>query len=82
MAQSWNRTVDDGFVDMEQIIKRLEWLDNERRKDKSRITALESRITDLNTNHSLLQSEIKDLQEEFARFSSFQNRIDLLDHFS
>ena len=50
MAQSWNRTVDDGFVDMEQIIKRLEWLDNERRKDKSRITALESRITDLNTN--------------------------------
>ncbi|AOH42942.1 hypothetical protein BEQ56_05295 [Anaerolineaceae bacterium oral taxon 439] len=80
MAQSWNRTVDDGFVDMEQIIKRLEWLDNERRKDKSRITALESRITDLNTNHSLLQSEIKDLQEEFARFSSFQNRIDLLDH--
>ena len=80
MAQSWNRMVDDGFVDMEQIIKRLEWLDNERRKDKSRITALESRITDLNTNHSLLQSEIKDLQEEFARFSSFQNRIDLLDH--
>ena len=55
MAQSWNRTVDDGFVDMEQIIKRLEWLDNERRKDKSRITALENRITDLNTNQSLLQ---------------------------
>ena len=80
MAQSWNRTVDDGFVDMEQIIKRLEWLDNERRKDKSRITALESRITDLNTNHSLLQGEIKDLQEEVARFSSIQNRIDLLDH--
>lgn len=80
MAQSWNRTVDDGFVDMEQIMKRLEWLDNERRKDKSRITALESRITDLNTSNTLLQSELKDTHEEIAKFTNLYNRIDLVDH--
>ena len=80
MAQSWNRTVDDGFVDMEQIMKRLEWLDNERRKDKSRITALESRITDLNTNNTLLQTELKDTHEEIAKFTNLYNRIDLVDH--
>lgn len=80
MAQSWNRTVDDGFVDMEQIMKRLEWLDNERRKDKSRITALESRITDLNTSNTLLQTELKDTHEEIAKFTNLYNRIDLVDH--
>lgn len=80
MAQSWNRTVDDGFVDMEQIMKRLEWLDNERRKDKSRITALESRITDLNTSNTLLQTELKDTHEEIGKFTNLYNRIDLVDH--
>lgn len=31
-------------MEPEQIIKRLEWLDEERRKDKNTIAALEERV--------------------------------------
>lgn len=63
-------------MDLDQIVKRLEWLDDERRKDKSTISAMEERIISLEGNIPALSQQIKELSGEVARTSAMLARFD------
>ena len=77
MAKTWNGgPLNEGFVDLDQLVKRLEWLDNERRNDKNRILAIEERLTDVVSENVLLKNQIKDLEEEIQRYANVQAKIE------
>ena len=63
-------------MDSDQILKHLEWLDDERRKDKDIISKLEDRITSLEGNIAAAHQQIKDLSGEVARLSAVSGRMD------
>lgn len=66
-------------MDNEQIIKRLEWLDEERRKDKVTIASLQERLAGLEGALPGLNQQIKELSAETARLTAQMTRFDQLD---
>ena len=66
-------------MDFEQIVKRLQWLDEEHRKDKVAIIALEERITSFEGNIEIVKQQIKPLDKQIASLSSTTARIDQFD---
>lgn len=66
-------------MQQEQIIKRLEWLDEERRKDKNTIASLEERLVAVEGNVPALTQQLKDLSGEVSRLSTFLSRFDQID---
>lgn len=66
-------------MDIEQIIKRLEWLDEERRKDKITIAALQERIASLEGNLPGINQQVKEISAESTRTTATLGRFDQLD---
>ncbi len=66
-------------MELEQIIKRIEWLDEERRKDKNMIAVLEERINQLETNNTKQLQKINDISSDLARATALENNIHELD---
>jgi chromosome segregation ATPase len=66
-------------MDLDQVIKRLEWLDDEHRKDKTLIATLEARINSLEGGIPTLAQQIKELSGEITRISSSLGRLDQFD---
>ncbi len=66
-------------MDLEQIIKKLEWLDDERRKDKTVIATLEERVAALENMAATQLQHIKELSGETARLSALIARFDQLE---
>lgn len=66
-------------MELEQILKRLEWLDDERRKDKTTIATLEERIKSLEISLNTLAQENKELTSQITRMSSMSARFDQYD---
>lgn len=66
-------------MESEQIIKQLDWLDEERRKDKTRLGSIEERLIALEGNISPLVHQIKELSSELSRFDTLLRRIDVFD---
>lgn len=79
MAQTWQPNAGDDYYDIPQILKRLEWLDAERRKDKDAIFLLQEQITQLKSENLALKSDIKELQKEVSVYPSVFPRLDHLD---
>src|SRR5512147_2627517 len=67
------------MLETDQIAKRLEWLDDEHRKDKATIASLEQRITVQDGNYNLLKQELKELKGEISRFATISARLDQYD---
>ncbi len=72
----------ENTVDFDQLQKRIEWLDNERRHDKTIIAALQSKIdnsenesTKLRTRLTEMESEITHLNTMMARLEQFEQDI-------
>jgi chromosome segregation ATPase len=65
-----------GSMDFEQIVKRLQWLDEERRKDKAAITALEQRIAAYEGNLEAVAKQIKPLEKQINGLLPVSSRID------
>jgi chromosome segregation ATPase len=63
-------------MEMEQILKQVDWLDDERRKDKTRISALEERLNATEGNIPPLANQIKDLGSDIARLAALMGRMD------
>jgi len=63
-------------MEIEQVIKRLDWLDDERRKDKVTISTLEERIKTLEAQITTLTQENKDLSSQTTRTASMVSRFD------
>jgi len=66
-------------MDMEHIIKQVDWLDEERRRDKTRLGSIEERISALEENISPLAPQIKELASEVKRLSAITSRMDQFD---
>ena len=63
-------------MDSDQILKHLEWLDDERRKDKDIVSKQEDRIASLEGNIAAAHQQIKDLSGEVVRLSAVSGRMD------
>ena len=62
-------------MEFEQIVKRLEWLDEEHRKDKAALSTLEERIASLDGNISTLTKQIKDLDKKVSEIGPVNARL-------
>lgn len=66
-------------MDLEQLEKRLDWLDAERRKDKTAIQTLEERLALVENNMPGLLQQVKELGSEITRVSTMLSKFDLID---
>ena len=66
-------------MELEQIFKQVEWLEDERRKDKTTIGSLEERLIALEGNLIPLPNQIKDLGGEITRLTALLARMDHFD---
>jgi len=67
------------MMENDQILKRLEWLDEERRKDKAQIADLESRLNTLAQNVSGQPKQINSLANELNQIPVIMSRLDKFD---
>lgn len=63
-------------MDLDQIITRLDWLDEERRKDKTLIVNLEEKIKGLENSLTGFTSQYSELSGELARMGVLLSRIE------
>lgn len=75
----------DQITDIEQLEKRVEWLDNERRNDKTNLASLQNRLTVLEGENIALRKQLKELEMNDTRLANqltnmdkYDNRIDRL----
>jgi chromosome segregation ATPase len=66
-------------MELDQIIKKLDWLDDERRKDKTFIAALQDRIQAYETNLDSAHQQVKSLNSEVARLTTVLKKMDQYD---
>ncbi|NOY98062.1 MAG: hypothetical protein GXP40_02515 [Chloroflexi bacterium] len=68
-------------MEFEQIVKQLEWLDEEHRKDKVAISGLEERLAAMESSLDTLTKQIKRIHKEFSGFSTVAVRLEQFDEF-
>jgi chromosome segregation ATPase len=66
-------------MEFEQIIKRLDWLDEEHRKDKSIIDSLTQRASNLEGDLKAANKKIKELTTQLSHLSTANARIEQYD---
>jgi len=66
-------------MEFEQIVKRLEWLDGEHRKDKAALVAVEERFATIENNIHTLSEQIKDLEKKVSKIGPVNERISQFD---
>lgn len=66
-------------MEFEQIVKRLEWLDEEHRKTRTTIITLEERMTALEANIDAVAKQLKPLPKQIAEISNTAARLDQFD---
>ena len=66
-------------MEFEQIVKRLEWLDGEHRKDKAALVAVEERFAAIENNIHTLSEQIKDLEKKVSKIGPVNERISQFD---
>ena len=68
-------------MEFEQIIKRLDWLDEERRKDKTALAVQADHIADLSTTIKTLEEKAKAHEKEMTGYASLNARVEQYDGF-
>jgi chromosome segregation ATPase len=66
-------------MDIDQIQKRIQWVEEDRRKEKDAIALLESKLVTLEGNLSASQQQNKSLSSELTRLSAIITRMDQYD---
>ncbi|MDY6846461.1 MAG: hypothetical protein SVP52_04940 [Chloroflexota bacterium] len=66
----------DNRLDGEQLEKRVAWLDNELRNDKTAIAALQSKLETLDTENSALRLRIAELESDITRISTLMTKLE------
>ena len=69
----------DDTLNLSQLEQRIEWLDNERRNDKTAIAALQSKIDNLDTENSSLRVRLTEMESEIARLNTLSARVEQFD---
>jgi DNA repair exonuclease SbcCD ATPase subunit len=68
-------------MEFEQIVKRLDWLDEEHRKDKATIAVQVEHITNLSATIRTLEEKTKKLEQEMSGYVALKARVDQFDEF-
>ena len=68
-------------MEFEQIVKQLEWLDEERRKDKATIAAQVEHIAALSASVKTLEEKIKQAEQEISGYTTLKARVEQFDEF-
>ena len=63
-------------MDMDHILKQVNWLDDERRKDKTRLGSIEERLNGIEGNIPALVGQIKELNSELTRLTTLVTRME------
>lgn len=66
-------------MELDQIMKRLDWMDDQIRRDKDIIASLENRVITLEGDKAALLKRAKDLESETSRLSVMLSRFELVD---
>ncbi|HEY5572610.1 MAG TPA: hypothetical protein VIK64_06285 [Anaerolineales bacterium] len=66
-------------MELEQILKHVEWLDDERRKDKDIIAKQEDRLIAMEGNLDAAHHQIRELSTEITRLAAVTSRMDRFD---
>lgn len=66
-------------MEFEQLVKRIEWLDEEHRKTRAAITTLEERMVALAANIDTVAQQIKPLAKQIADIANTTARLDQFD---
>jgi len=66
-------------MEIEELAKKLEWLEREHRKDHATINELQEKLVGYEGNFGLVQSQLKDLNADLSRFTSTAARLDQFD---
>lgn len=66
-------------MEFEQIVKRLEWLDDEHRKDKATLNALEKRIASFVGDTKTLSQQMKDVDKKISEIGPVNARLSQYD---
>ncbi len=66
-------------MEIDQVVKKIDWLDEERRKDKSVIAAMQDRIQSYESTLEIANQQIKNLGAEIARMTTLLTRLDQYD---
>lgn len=63
-------------MEFEQIVKRLDWLDEEERKHKTALAEAQARLEALESENKALRKKVKDLTSEMSRLATAAGRMD------
>jgi len=66
-------------MEFDQVLKQLEWINDERRKDKDIISKQEERLTTMEGRISAANQQIKDQNSEIVRLTTVVSRMDDFD---
>jgi len=69
----------DKPFDSQQLEKRLEWLDNERRNDKTLIASMQKHLETMSTENTSLRTQLADMQSEITRLNTLMIRLEQFD---
>ncbi len=69
----------DEKLESEQLQKRVEWLDNERRNDKTVLAALQSKIEDYELENATLRTRLVEMDGEITRLNTLMARLEQFD---
>jgi len=67
------------MTEHDEILQRLQWLDQERRKDRALLTTLQQRLVEVEGRNAQLETQLRDLSEEIARIKGLLQRFDTLE---
>src|SRR5687768_9104579 len=66
-------------MDIEQASKTIQWLDDERRKDKQEITALQERVLSLAGENTVLQRKLAEMETSISTVNASVQRLSKID---
>jgi DNA repair exonuclease SbcCD ATPase subunit len=66
-------------MDLEQMLKRLDWLEDERRKDKTTLNLLQDRMESIGADLPGMLQRLKELESELTHVTSTLARFDQVD---
>lgn len=66
-------------MEFEQLIKRLDWLDEEHRKDKTSLAQLNERLANFEASNNVINQQLKEIAKDISIISSTPARVDQFD---
>ncbi len=67
------------MTEHDEVLQRLQWLDQERRKDRALLMTLQQRLVEVEGQHEQLDAQLKALSSEIARVAGMLQRFDTLE---